>query len=281
VIRGLSFIFSLLVFLPSCFNQQSLAKEGANMPEVEDLQSIRPAFKEGDEWFIICAEEQQLPRRREELKEYPSAEDLDAMAKAREEALSKGRLPQVKLQSVGGHTLWHKYRFFVEKHKEGGAVFLAVTVTYVGYHGVPQSVLEEFHLKRIASPEKKLRYIFDKNGNLSKLEWYDKKEIISVNGNPVVLDWDFMEFPAGFPSFQVTIFDSNTNPQTEACSQVAKMSNGIATVWLAKNLADIHPPSSDPGAEFEVQKWRKSDQWWHEAYVVRDGDVTLLARMLE
>lgn len=248
------------------------------MAEQNSINTIQPNIKEGDSWFMICAEEEQLPCPKSEPKdeELLPIEVHEAAIKRRHQAIAEGKLPETTLQSLDGYTVWRKYHFMVERSIKGKNSGLTVSVAFVGYHEVPSHILEKYNLPVCAEPQSKLRYFFDQHGALSEVTIAETNETILINGRTMLLDWDVILFPAGFPSSFVIPEDNS-----RGFVQAVRVDQGFVKVWLGNALDEIDPPQSDPGIEYEIQYWHKGAKWWDEAYVVRDGYVTLTARTIQ
>ena len=248
------------------------------MAEQISTSTIQPNIKEGDSWFMICAEKEQLPRRKSATKDEDvlPIEVIEANAKQRSQAIAQGILPETMLQSIDGHTLWRKYRFTVASSGKDKNPGLTVSVAFVGYHEIPANIIEKYNLPVYAEPQLILKYEFNQQGTLLEAILAETSETIVINGHAKLLDWDVTDFPAGFPL-------SSPSPENtdHGNAQVVRVEQGLLKVWLGNAIDEINPPQSDPGIEFEVQEWRKDAKWWDEAYVVRDGDVTLVAKTIQ
>jgi len=274
-------VFFLLVFTLYVYLLSTILESNAMQNNVQ-IELPRPILKNGDSWFIICALSQQLPLKKEKLKKYRPLEDIEAEVAQRKQALSYGNLPpDVKLQSLGGHTLWRKFACMVKQNHETGGAMYRVTVTNVGFYGVSDDILSKHGLKASVTPKSILVYYFSNKGMLLQVDLLDGKGPIRIEDGAFLCNWDDTEFPASIPDFRRATVDRGEKVESWAGSQAVRIDRTEATIWLSRNLYDIRPVKNIPGVDYEVQKWSSSGQWWNEAFVVRDGRVDLVAKKMQ
>lgn len=258
------------------------ARREMTMADGTNLRSLRPTWKTGESWEVICAlpEQDPEPMAAPSPAELPTATEVQSRRKARAMLVASGKLPPAKLETRGGHVLWRKYRMAVVAVTEGRATLQGVSVSWTGYHGVPEAVLKEQGLRVPSPPQEVLLYVFRPDGALARIEDRRGGGTLAVDGEPALPGWGDPPFPGGFPSFRAPVVDAGPSPRPGACSQVAEAPARGACVRLSRLIGDIRPPSDRPGSRFEVQTWLPGDRWWSEATAVQDGEVHATAKML-
>jgi len=279
----LAVCLGVLAIVIGCGRLKPPTLEVDTMPKETDFSLFRPQWAEGVTWRIICARAYQapVPKLAPDPNKAPTATEWQATKKARADLLSEGKLPSMELEALNGYTLWNEYQFNAQRIQEEGISRIVVTMSYIGFHGIPDGVLVQNGLQTPTSPVPKLRYFFEIDGVLQRIENCEDAHVLRVDGQPAIWDWDMLPFPAGFPSFKASIVDATVRAEPGSCSQSVSFQASEATIWIGRQLRDLRPPSARPGSEFEIQKWRAGEPWWFEAAVVRDGETCLLARRLK